>query len=213
MAEQGTDDFEWLLVLAFPNGGSTALAKLLLSAEGTIALNPRVEERWLMPAMCAEGARWDPDTKLDYREDSGLLAGCRKTGRDDPGTLFWPGSRRSRLFQGAGSDLAEAGGVSGFSSCGWGSLVELRGSGKSPVGCCQPACRHATQAANHDSRHRNSGEGLSAAEHPQHECGPACGTDRETKAAIAWALAANPRLVTRPGYEVTPRLAGCKAAG
>jgi hypothetical protein len=44
MAEQGTDDFEWLLVLAFPNGGSTALAKLLLSAEGTIALNPRVEE-------------------------------------------------------------------------------------------------------------------------------------------------------------------------
>jgi hypothetical protein len=29
--------------LAFPNGGSTALAKLLLSGECTIALNPRVE--------------------------------------------------------------------------------------------------------------------------------------------------------------------------
>jgi hypothetical protein len=60
------DDIEWLLLLTFPNGGSTAIAKLLLTAPGTIALNPRVEGQWLVPAMSAPGARWDPATRLDY---------------------------------------------------------------------------------------------------------------------------------------------------
>jgi hypothetical protein len=57
---------EWLLMLTFPNGGSTAIAKVLLTAPGTIALNARLEGQWLDPAMSAPGARWDPDTPLDY---------------------------------------------------------------------------------------------------------------------------------------------------
>jgi hypothetical protein len=66
VAEPPKGDLEWLLMLTFPNGGSTALAKLLLSAPGTIALNPRIEGQWLDSAMSAPGARWDPATPLDY---------------------------------------------------------------------------------------------------------------------------------------------------
>jgi hypothetical protein len=65
------DDFdpssvEWLLILAFPNGGSTALAETLLSAEGTLALHPRAEGQWLSPAMSAPGVRWNPNAAVDY---------------------------------------------------------------------------------------------------------------------------------------------------
>ena len=66
MSEKPSSKFEWLLMLTVPNGGSTAVAKLLLTASGTIALNARVEGQWLVPAMSAPGGRWDPGTILDY---------------------------------------------------------------------------------------------------------------------------------------------------
>lgn len=61
-----SSDIEWLIILTFPNGGSTAIANLLLTAAGTIALNPRVEGQWLVPAMSAPHSRWDPLSILDY---------------------------------------------------------------------------------------------------------------------------------------------------
>ena len=59
---------EWLFLLVFPNGGSTALANVLLSAKGTLALYGRAEGQWLSPAMSAPRARWDPDAVIDYAE-------------------------------------------------------------------------------------------------------------------------------------------------
>jgi len=67
-ADPDPDALEWLLLLTFPNGGSTAIARLLLTAPGTVALNHRVEGQWLVPAMSAAGDRWNPDTALDYGE-------------------------------------------------------------------------------------------------------------------------------------------------
>lgn len=66
MPEALLDDFEWLLLLSFPNGGSTAMARILLTAAGTIALTPNAEGQWLVPAMSAPRARWDPNNSLDY---------------------------------------------------------------------------------------------------------------------------------------------------
>ncbi len=66
MHEQVGCSFEWLLLLAFPNGGSTALAKLLLTADGTAALTSNAEGQWLVPAMCEPRARWDPEKAIDY---------------------------------------------------------------------------------------------------------------------------------------------------
>jgi hypothetical protein len=66
VARTTLDNIEWLLILSFPNGGSTAVAKLLLTAPGTISLNPRVEGQWLVPEMSAPLARWDPRTPLDH---------------------------------------------------------------------------------------------------------------------------------------------------
>jgi hypothetical protein len=56
---------EWLLIFAFPNGGSTAIAKLLLTAEGTMALNEQIEGQWLVPAMSQPRIRWNPESTLD----------------------------------------------------------------------------------------------------------------------------------------------------
>lgn len=53
------EDVTWLFILTFPNGGSTALAKLLLTASSTMALTPTAEGQWLVPSLCREGARWD----------------------------------------------------------------------------------------------------------------------------------------------------------
>jgi hypothetical protein len=68
MPEALLDDLEWLLLLSFPNGGSTAIARTLLTAAGTIALTPNAEGQWLVPAMSAPRARWDSNTPLDYND-------------------------------------------------------------------------------------------------------------------------------------------------
>src|SRR5207249_685189 len=47
---------------------STALAKLLLTAKGTIALHPEAEGQWLVPTLCVPLARWDPEHSLDYND-------------------------------------------------------------------------------------------------------------------------------------------------
>jgi len=55
------ENVQWLLVLTFPNGGSTALAKLLLTAPHTVALTHNAEGQWLIPSLCRAAARWDKE--------------------------------------------------------------------------------------------------------------------------------------------------------
>jgi len=59
---------EWLIMLCFPNGGSTALAKLLLTAPGSIALHPNAEGQALVVAMRERNNRWNPEAALNYRQ-------------------------------------------------------------------------------------------------------------------------------------------------
>jgi hypothetical protein len=59
---------EWLILLCFTNGGSTALAKLLLTAQGTIALHPNAEGQALVVAMRERNNRWNPEAALNYRQ-------------------------------------------------------------------------------------------------------------------------------------------------
>ena len=49
-------------------GGSTAFAELLLTAFGTIRLQEKAEEQWLLPALCADKVRWDPELAFDPAE-------------------------------------------------------------------------------------------------------------------------------------------------
>ncbi len=58
----------WALMLTMPNGGSTAVARMLLTAPGTIALQDKAEGQWLVPEMSAPGVRWDPSSAMDYGE-------------------------------------------------------------------------------------------------------------------------------------------------
>lgn len=66
--EMPAADFDWLLIFAFPNGGSTAVAKLLLTAAGTVALNEHAEGQWLVPEMCQPRVRWAPESALDFAD-------------------------------------------------------------------------------------------------------------------------------------------------
>ena len=59
-------DLEWMFVLTLPNGGSTALAKLLLTAPKAIGLTDNAEGQWLVPEMSESSARWDPTSKISY---------------------------------------------------------------------------------------------------------------------------------------------------
>ena len=59
---------EWLFVATFANGGSTALAKLLVSAPGAVMLHESGEAQWLVPAMTADGQAYDPETSFDWDE-------------------------------------------------------------------------------------------------------------------------------------------------
>lgn len=65
-AERPLNGVEWLIILAFPQGGSTAFAKLLRTADGAMALHPRAEGQWRVPSMSAPRVRWDPAASLDY---------------------------------------------------------------------------------------------------------------------------------------------------
>jgi hypothetical protein len=61
-------ELSWFILLTFPNGGSTPIAKLLLTARNTVALTPTAEGQWLSPEMSAPGGRWNPDAVLDYAD-------------------------------------------------------------------------------------------------------------------------------------------------
>lgn len=61
----GQKDIRWLFIATFANSGSTALAKLLASAQGTITLKPNGEGQWLIPAMVG-GGRWEREGNPDY---------------------------------------------------------------------------------------------------------------------------------------------------
>ena len=52
------DSLEWLFVLTMPNSGSTALSKVLMTAEATVSLSPRCEGEWLVPSLSNPRKRW-----------------------------------------------------------------------------------------------------------------------------------------------------------
>lgn len=54
----------WLLLLTIPNSGSTALAKMLLTAPNTFSLSDRAEGQWLIPSLCKTPERWSPDYRV-----------------------------------------------------------------------------------------------------------------------------------------------------
>lgn len=56
----------WLFLACLPNSGSTAFAKLLSGARAATTLTPSGEGQWLVPAMAADGTRWQPDHLIDY---------------------------------------------------------------------------------------------------------------------------------------------------
>ena len=57
-------NFEWLIILTMPNSGSTALGRLLMTADSTVALTERCEGEWLIPSMSNLRHRWDEDLRL-----------------------------------------------------------------------------------------------------------------------------------------------------
>ena len=59
-------DVRWLFVACLPNGGSTALAKMLDGASAAFLLTPSGEGQWLVPELSAEGRRWDPNLPVNY---------------------------------------------------------------------------------------------------------------------------------------------------
>lgn len=56
----------FLFLLTPPYSGSTAIAKLLNSACGTMLLHESGEGQWLVPGMCQDD-RWDQSKQLDYQ--------------------------------------------------------------------------------------------------------------------------------------------------
>ncbi|WP_375257980.1 hypothetical protein [Citreimonas sp.] len=72
----------WLFVACLPNGGSTALAKMLGSSRSAVRLTPSGEGQWLVPAMSATGRRWDPDLPLDYAQIRRVWLSRVPAGRD-----------------------------------------------------------------------------------------------------------------------------------
>jgi hypothetical protein len=59
-------DVTWLFVACLPNGGSTALAKMLGGANASLRLTPSGEGQWLVPTLSKDGRRWDPGLKVNY---------------------------------------------------------------------------------------------------------------------------------------------------
>jgi len=57
---------EWLFVATFANGGSTALAKLLVSAPSAVLLHENGEAQWLVPHMTAQGQAYDAGIAIDW---------------------------------------------------------------------------------------------------------------------------------------------------
>jgi len=62
------EDVRWLLILTFPNGGSTALAKLLLTAPSTARLTGNAEGQWLIPSLSKNISRWDQTHVVPHRK-------------------------------------------------------------------------------------------------------------------------------------------------
>ena len=67
-SEASRQHVNWLFILTFPNGGSTALAKLLLTSPSTVSLTPNAEGQWLIPSMTRARDRWDENYSLSYRK-------------------------------------------------------------------------------------------------------------------------------------------------
>ena len=62
--EQGA--VQWLFVATFANGGSTALAKLLVSSPDAAMLHSEGEGQWLVPQLAGAGQRYDADVPIDW---------------------------------------------------------------------------------------------------------------------------------------------------
>jgi hypothetical protein len=56
----------WLFVATFPNGGSTALAQLLASADSAVTLTGNGEGQWLVPHLLRPGRRWEASMPVNW---------------------------------------------------------------------------------------------------------------------------------------------------
>lgn len=63
----GARRLNWVFLATLPNGGSTALAKLVETSPDVRLLTGNGEGQWLLPDLVREGGRWDADNEVDYR--------------------------------------------------------------------------------------------------------------------------------------------------
>jgi hypothetical protein len=61
-----TGKLHWILMATLPNSGSTAFAKLLDSSPSVTLVTDRGEGQWLLPDLCADRLRWDPNHRINY---------------------------------------------------------------------------------------------------------------------------------------------------
>ncbi len=60
-----SDQPHFMFILTPPYSGSTAIAKLLNTGNGTMLLHPKGEGQWLIPSLCAND-RWEADKNINY---------------------------------------------------------------------------------------------------------------------------------------------------
>lgn len=79
------DDLEWLFILTMPNSGSTALGKLLMTSDSSVALTDTCEGEWLLPSASNVRNRWNDDYMFSVPRLRARwlnrLAGTTKDGR------------------------------------------------------------------------------------------------------------------------------------
>ena len=56
----------WIFLATLPNSGSTAFARVIESSPSVALIENRGEGQWLLPDLCANGHRWDPEHKINY---------------------------------------------------------------------------------------------------------------------------------------------------
>lgn len=61
-----SEEPHFLFVITPPYSGSTALAQILNSSQGTALLHPRAEGQWLIPGLC-QSDRWNPEKRVNWK--------------------------------------------------------------------------------------------------------------------------------------------------
>lgn len=78
----------WLFIATLPNSGSTAFAKMVSSSPVSVSLNDRAEGQWLLPGLCEDGKRWDPDLPVDWKRVRRVWMGKIRGKRQGPAVVL-----------------------------------------------------------------------------------------------------------------------------